>query len=151
MCRLDKTGIQHLLKHSLVNKNDPVGPLYQLTRNVPAVGVYLDPRVTEETLVDLEHIPLASKEDIPVCSIATTMYGGLGMLHTKEDYRRRGLGSLVFRVAGMLQAQQGYVPHAYADVDNSASLAMLAKMPGLIETHFATWMYSAKVKRQWRS
>nr|XP_045599686.1 uncharacterized protein LOC123758964 [Procambarus clarkii] len=49
VCKLVKTGLQHLLERSLFNKTQPLESTWRLSQHLPSVGVFLDSSVTKDT------------------------------------------------------------------------------------------------------
>ncbi|KAK7083212.1 hypothetical protein SK128_011728 [Halocaridina rubra] len=138
--RLGAAGVRHLIQNSTYNKSDNVELMQSFTSKVPAVGVYLDPSIPEETTVDISNIQFAQLYEIPIAWITTYHYGSLGMLMTDEKYRRLGLATLVSEAAAKLQIADGYVPHVHVDFDNPTSAALFEKQPGWKKSHTATWL-----------
>ncbi|KAK4316409.1 hypothetical protein Pmani_012425 [Petrolisthes manimaculis] len=128
VCHLGKAGIQLLLEMSRYNKNDSLEKMCIWSEKIPFVGVYRDPNVAQDTLVDPHNLPLAGDEDLPVCCIGTKLFGTLGMLRTTEEYKRKGLASLVVNVAAEIQTRLGFIPVCHVDVDNVPSRKMMEKL-----------------------
>ncbi|XP_069957874.1 uncharacterized protein [Cherax quadricarinatus] len=129
VCRLGKAGLQQLLlKSTFLNNKIPEESMLRLTENVPAVGVYLDPSVTKEVFLDIQNLPYAGDNEIPVSWISPTVYGTLGMLGTEKDFRRLGHATLVTRVAARLFANKGCIPLCHIVKNNTASKEMFKKM-----------------------
>lgn len=138
VCRLGKAGLQHMLLKNTYLKNIPEELMWRLTENVPAVGVYLDPSVTKEVFLDIQNLPYAGDNEIPVSWISPTVCGYLGMLGTEKGFRRLGHATLVTRVAARLLASKGCIPNCDVDITNTASKEMFNKMTGLEQTHSVT-------------
>ncbi|XP_069957871.1 uncharacterized protein [Cherax quadricarinatus] len=135
VCRLGKAGLQHMLLKSTILKNIPEELMWMLTENVPAVGVYLDPSVTKEVFLDIQNLPYAGDNEIPVSWISPIVIGTLGMLGTEKDFRRLGHGTLVTRVAARLLASKGCIPHCHVTFTNAASKEMFKKMKEWEQSH----------------
>ncbi|KAK7083210.1 hypothetical protein SK128_011726 [Halocaridina rubra] len=138
--RLGAAGVKHSIQISAYNKSDNVELMQSFTSKVPAVGVYLDPSIPEETTVDISNIQFAQPHEIPIAWITTHHYGSLGMLMTDEKYRRLGLASLVTETAARLHVADGYVPHVHVHFDNPTSAEFFEKLPGWKKSHTATWI-----------
>nr|XP_053651156.1 uncharacterized protein LOC128701488 [Cherax quadricarinatus] len=147
VCRLGKAGLQHMLLKNTFLKNIPEELMWMLTENVPAVGVYLDPSVTKEVFLDIQNLPYAGDNEIPVSWISPTVCGYLGMLGTEKDFRRLGHATLVTRVAARLLASKGCIPHCHVDITNTASKEMFNKMTGWEQTHSGLSFTSAENKQ----
>ncbi|XP_069190814.1 uncharacterized protein [Procambarus clarkii] len=140
VCKLAKTGLQHLLERSLFNKTQPLESTWSLSQHLPSVGVFLDSSVTKDSPLDPQHLHYSGNEEIPVSWMSPTMYGSIGMLGTDDSYRNLGLGRLVIKVMGRLYASQGFIPNAHVSHDNPSSIATFSKIPGWENTHTAVWM-----------
>ncbi|XP_068247546.1 uncharacterized protein [Palaemon carinicauda] len=138
--RLGRAGVRHMLEKSKFSKKDSVDLTCHLTRNIPALGLFLDPSAKEEMDVDLKGIDFADEDAVPICWVGTYHYGAVGMLETDEGYRRRGFGRLLMELVGRLLLADGYIPHANVEPDNDASLRMFGKLEGWKETHSCTWV-----------
>nr|XP_053651161.1 uncharacterized protein LOC128701491 isoform X2 [Cherax quadricarinatus] len=138
VCRLGKAGLQHMLLKNTYLKNIPEELMWRLMENVPAVGVYLDPSVTKEVFLDIQNLPYAGDNEIPVSWISPTVCGYLGMLGTEKGFRRLGHATLVTRVAARLLASKGCIPNCDVDITNTASKEMFNKMTGWEQTHSVT-------------
>nr|XP_053651158.1 uncharacterized protein LOC128701490 isoform X1 [Cherax quadricarinatus] len=134
VCRLGKAGLQHMLLKNTYLKNIPEELMWRLTENVPAVGVYLDPSVTKEVFLDIQNLPYAGDNEIPVSWISPTVCGTLGMLGTEKGFRRLGHATLVTRIAARLLASKGCIPNCDVDITNTASKEMFNKMTGWEQT-----------------
>lgn len=76
----------------------------------------------------------------PVAVILGAWYGGLGMLHTMDSHRRRGLGELVTRAAARALAERhGLAAHCNVVFPNPASAATLDKV-GFRKVCVASWI-----------
>ncbi|XP_069190808.1 uncharacterized protein [Procambarus clarkii] len=140
VCKLVKTGLQHLLERSSFNKTQPLESTWSLSQHLPSVGVFLDSSVTKDSPLDLQHLPYSGNEETPVSWMSPTMYGSIGMLGTDDSYRKLGLGRLVIKVMGRLYASQGFIPNAHVAYDNPSSIATFSKIPGWENTHTVAWM-----------
>ncbi|XP_069190812.1 uncharacterized protein [Procambarus clarkii] len=90
VCKLVKTGLQHLLERSSFNKTQPLESTWSLSQHLPSVGVFLDSSVTKDSPLDLQHLPYSGNEETPVSWMSPTMYGSIGMLGTDDSYRKAG-------------------------------------------------------------
>ncbi|XP_069165510.1 uncharacterized protein [Procambarus clarkii] len=140
VCKLVKTGLQHLLERSLFNKTQPLESTWRLSQHLPSIGVFLDSSVIKDSPLDLQHLHYSGNEETPVSWMSPTMYGSIGMLGTDDSYRNLGLGRLVIKVMGRLYASQGFIPNAHVSYDNPPSIATFSKIPGWENTHTAAWM-----------
>ncbi|XP_064119094.1 uncharacterized protein LOC135224134 [Macrobrachium nipponense] len=139
--RLGRAGVRHLLEQSKFKKKEPVDLFYALTRNAPALGVFLDPSVKEDQVILPEGIDFADERAMPIAWVGTYEYGTIGMLMTDAGYRRRGLGRLLTELLGRLLLADGYIPHANVEPHNEISLRMFEKLEGWEDTHSCTWIY----------
>ncbi|XP_064113642.1 uncharacterized protein LOC135220352 [Macrobrachium nipponense] len=133
--RLGRAGVQKMLES---NENWKVASLdltCSLAENLPMLGIYLDPDVVEEKVIDLNDISFAEEEATPIAQVGSTPHGTVGLLWTEVKYRRRGLGSLLVEVMGQLQMSVGYFPHGVVVYNNDASAQMFEKLPGWRKTH----------------
>lgn len=140
MKQLDVDGVAHMLRCSRYNKNSPVQEIYEVSRNVPALGIYQDSTAEVEMPINLDDIPSAVQGETALACIAMTMYGSLGLLHTDEEHRRRGLGSLLTEAAARTHAALGFIPHSHVDLTNVSSIKMYKTLAGWKKTHTAAWM-----------
>lgn len=115
--------------------------MVHITKYAPSVGLYEDPSVEKETIVDIENLPFARDEEVPVAWITTSFYGALGTWMTKEGYRNHSHGQLVVYVAAMMQAAQGYIPHGHVDLDNNPSSNSLGKISNSILSESVYFMF----------
>jgi len=70
--------------------------------------------------------------------------GSLGPLHTKEKYRRKGLGKLVASRLIQKQLAQGKIPYVHINDDNISSLSLIKKFPQMKYSHNAIWFGAIK-------
>lgn len=139
--RLGRKGVRHMLDTSKFDNNKNFEQMLHLVRSAPSAGVYEDPSVESEAVVDAASLPFGPEEEAPVAWITTSFYGGLAILMTEERHRGRGLAKLVTQVAARMLAGQGYVPHAHVETMNIPSVMMFKNLPGWQEMHGVYFMH----------
>ncbi|XP_047470150.1 uncharacterized protein LOC125025886 isoform X2 [Penaeus chinensis] len=139
--RLGRKGVRHMLDTSKFDKKKNFDEMLHLVRSAPSAGVYEDPSVESEAVVDAANLPFGPEEETPVAWITTSFYGALAILMTEERHRGRGLAKLVTQVAARMLAGQGYVPHAHVEAMNVPSVMMFKSLPGWQEMHGVYFMH----------
>ncbi|XP_064083113.1 uncharacterized protein LOC135199129 [Macrobrachium nipponense] len=142
--KLGRAGIQRMLEVNKYWKNASLDLFCSLGENLPMVGIYLDPDVVEEKVIDLNDISSAEDEATPIAQVGTTPHGTVGLVWTDAKYRQCGLGRLLVEVMGRLQMSEGYFPHGLVIYYNDASAQMFKKLPGWRKTHCANMIVSAQ-------
>ncbi|XP_064118079.1 uncharacterized protein LOC135223532 [Macrobrachium nipponense] len=128
--RLGKAGIQKMLADNPYWKTLPLDLTCRLAENLPALGVYLDPDDVAEKVINPSDLSFAEPEATPIACICTNPYGAVSMVMTDDQYRRRGLATLLVEILGRLHLVEGYFPHANVLPDNDASDRMFRKLTG---------------------
>ncbi|XP_066986915.1 uncharacterized protein [Macrobrachium rosenbergii] len=134
--RLGRAGVQKLLEFNEYWKDAPLDLTCRLAENLPMLGIYLDPDVVEEKVIDFSDISFAEEEATPIAQVGVSPYGTVGCLWVDVKYRRLGLGNLLVEVMGRLQMSEGYFPHGIVVYNNDASNKMFKTLPGWKKTHY---------------
>ncbi|XP_064088207.1 uncharacterized protein LOC135202643 [Macrobrachium nipponense] len=142
--RLGRAGIQKMLESNEYWKNASLDLFCSLAENLPMLGIYLDPDVVEEKVIDLNDISFAVDEATPFGQVGCSPDGAVGLLWIDVNYRKRGLGSLLTELMGRLQMSEGFFPHSIVVYYNDASARMFEKLPGWRKTHCANWIFPAQ-------
>ncbi|XP_066987013.1 uncharacterized protein [Macrobrachium rosenbergii] len=134
--RLGRAGIQKLLESNQYWKKTSGDLVHSLAENLPALGIFLDPEVEDELVIDFNAISFAEPEEVPIAHAFTSPYGYVGSLHTDVQYRKRGLGSLLVSLIGRLLMAKGWcIPYSIVYERNEDSNRMFEKLPGWKKTH----------------
>ncbi|XP_047502066.1 uncharacterized protein LOC125047723 [Penaeus chinensis] len=131
VARLGRAGVSIMRNTAEYDICRTLDDMVYITKHAPSVGLYEDPSVEKETTVDIENLPFARDEEVPVAWVTTSFYGALGTWMVKEGYGNHRHGQLVVRVAVLMQAAQGYIPHGHVDIDNNLSKNSLDKICNL--------------------
>ncbi|XP_037780938.1 uncharacterized protein LOC119577260 [Penaeus monodon] len=131
-----------MLATSKHHKNRDVDEILRLAVSSSSAGVYEDEGASQDSLVDVGAMPFGPRDRKPLAWVTCLHYGALSALMTEPEHRRRGLARLVMEAAGRSMASQGYVPHAYVERDNEASLRMFSRMAGWRRVHDAIFMHT---------
>ncbi|XP_064113304.1 uncharacterized protein LOC135219978 isoform X2 [Macrobrachium nipponense] len=143
--RLGRAGIQKLLENNQYWKTASGELVCRLSENLPALGIFLDPEVEDETVVDLNNLSFAEPEEVPIAQAFTSPYGSVASLCTDVQYRKRGLGSLLVSLIGRLLMAKGWcIPHSVVYCKNEASNGLYEKLPGWKKTHCANRIFPAQ-------
>ncbi|XP_066965834.1 uncharacterized protein [Macrobrachium rosenbergii] len=138
--RLGRAGVQRMLQANDYWSSIPLDLACKLAENLPALGIYLDPEIVDETLIDTNDLSPAEPEATPIAWVCTNSYGSVSMLRTEDKYRRLGLASLLVQILGRLLLVEGYFPNAIVLERNDASAAVFNKLIGWKRTHCAHWV-----------
>ncbi|XP_068247545.1 uncharacterized protein [Palaemon carinicauda] len=133
--RLGRAGVRHMLEPNPYWKNTSLDLVCNLAENLPALGLYQDSEVSEGKVIALNELEYAEPEDIPISCVGTSPYGSISMLRTEDNYKRRGLASLLVEIMGRLHMADGYLPHAVVEAENDASARVFRKVSGWKESH----------------
>ncbi|XP_066968286.1 uncharacterized protein [Macrobrachium rosenbergii] len=142
--RLGRAGVQKMLESVECLKDASLVLTCNFAENLPILGIYLDPDVVEEKVIDLNDISSAEEEAKPIAQVASTPFGTVGWLWVDVKYRRHGLGSLLVEMMGRLQMSEGYFPHGVVYDFNDTSTRMSKKLPGWKKTHRVNWIFPAQ-------
>jgi len=74
----------------------------------------------------------------PVSWITIYSYGSMGMLFTREDYRRRGLAKILVKAARDYTRSLGLVPYVHVENDNTVSARFFDQL-GFTKDQYAVW------------
>jgi len=74
----------------------------------------------------------------PVAWITIYSYGSMGMLNTKEQFRRQGWGQVLVSAAKEYARSLGLVPYVHIEEDNLISAKMFKKL-GFVPDQYAVW------------
>lgn len=74
-------------------------------------------------------------------------YGGMGMLFTPEEHRRKGYARLCLAALSRRLLSRGVTPFVYVETDNPTSQRLFSRM-GFKRKHRANWIgYAPKGKK----
>eukprot|EP00898_Chlorokybus_atmophyticus_P001724 jgi/Chlat1/2552/Chrsp175S02406 len=126
----------------LVAHHWPYGkdPTYQrqLIKALPSVGV----RCSNDGEYDFNQ-PL-------VAWALTYAYGALGMVHTLEEYRRKGLAKAAVVALAEAQLASGMTPYVWVDISNNASRKMFMQL-GFVQDGLCHWVDSKPKSKSMQS
>lgn len=133
---------------SRYDKYDSLDSLCKWAENVPFVGVYRDPCVTQDTTVDPHNLSQPRDEELPVSWVGTSQYGSMAMLGTEHDYKRKGLASLIVGVIAEIHVELGLIPIAHVNFENMPAREVADKIKIGENTHNNTYLFDA-TKSAW--
>ncbi|XP_063597993.1 uncharacterized protein LOC134774597 [Penaeus indicus] len=141
VARLGRAGVSIMRNTAEYDICRTLDDMVYITKHAPSVGLYEDPSVKKETTVNIENLPFARDEEVPVAWITTSFYGAMGTMMALEGYRSRGYGELVTRILTLMKAAEGYVPVGHLDIDNFPSVNSLNRISTLRMSHYDYFMF----------